>query len=255
MTDRKIASAAARELKKQGLTLELGATVIGTKLKKQTVTVQYRNKKGEEQQLTVDKLIVAVGRKPHVEGLSAEAVGIKISEKGFIEVDVNRQTTVPNIYAIGDVIGGPMLAHKGSEEGILVAECLAGQRGHLNYDTIPFVIYTAPEIAWVGRSEEQLKAQGVDYRVGQFPFTASGRARAQGETAGLVRIIADAQSDRLLGVHILVSAASELIAEAVLAMEFEGSAEDLARTIHAHPTLSEVIHEAALDVAGRVIHA
>jgi dihydrolipoamide dehydrogenase len=162
---------------------------------------------------------------------------------------------MPNIYAIGDVIGGPMLAHKGSEEGILVAERLAGQKTTLHYDTIPFVIYTAPEIAWVGRTEEQLKAQNVDYRVGQFPFMASGRARAQGDTAGLVRILADTQTDRLLGIHIFGHSASELIAEAVLAMEFEGSAEDLARTIHAHPTLSEAVHEAALDVAGRVIHA
>lgn len=255
MTDRKIASTAARELKKQGLTIQLGATVTGTKLKKQTVTVKYTDKKGEEQELIVDKLVVAVGRKPYIEGLGAEAVGIKISERGFIEVDANRQTTVSGIYAIGDVIGGPMLAHKGSEEGILVAERLAGQKSHLNYETIPFVIYTTPEIAWVGRTEEQLKAQGIDYRVGQFPFTASGRARAQGETAGLVRIIADAQTDQLLGVHILGHSASELIAEAVLTMEFEGSAEDLARTIHAHPTLSEAVHEAALDVAGRAIHA
>lgn len=251
--DRKIAAAAARELKRQGLTIQLSVTVTATKVKKQTVTVQYTDKK-DEQTLTVDKLVVAVGRKPFLDGLGVEAVGIQVTERGFIAVDAQRQTSVPGIYAIGDVIGGPMLAHKGSEEGVLVAECLAGQKSTFNYHTVPMVVYTSPEIAWVGHTEEQLQAQGINYHVGQFPFLASGRARAQGETAGLVRILADAATDQVLGVHIFGPSASELIAEAVLALEFEGSAEDLARTIHAHPTLSEAVHEAALDVAGRVIH-
>ncbi|HDN26670.1 MAG TPA: dihydrolipoyl dehydrogenase, partial [Thioploca sp.] len=196
-----------------------------------------------------------VGRKPNVEGLEADKTGIQINERGFIEVEGHCQTSMLGIYAIGDVIGGPMLAHKGSEEGVMVAERLVGQKSEMSYETIPWVIYTSPEIAWVGKTEEQLKATGVEYKVGQFPFAASGRARAHGDTSGMVRIIADAQTDRVLGVHIFGISASELITEAVVAMEFESSAEDLARTIHAHPTLSEALHEAALGVDGRMIHA
>jgi len=252
--DRKIALAAQRELKKQGLSIHLGATVTAATVANNEVTVSYKDKKGEQQQV-VDKLIVAVGRKPHTEGLGTNEIGIKINEHGFIQVNEHCQTDVPGIYAVGDVIGGPMLAHKGSEEGVMVAERLAGQKSEMSYETIPFIVYTWPEIAWVGKTEEQLKVAGIEYKVGQFPFAASGRARAHGDTGGMVRIIADAQTDSILGVHILGISASELIVEGVVAMEFQSSAEDLARTIHAHPTLSEAVHEAALAVDGRVIHA
>jgi dihydrolipoamide dehydrogenase len=255
VADRKIADAALKEFKKQGLNINLGATVTAATVANEEVTVSYRDKKADPQQMVVDKLIVAVGRKPNTEGLNAQAVGIQINERGFIQVNEHRQTAVPSIYAIGDVIGGPMLAHKASEEGILVAERIAGQKSEMSYQTVPWVIYTFPEIAWVGRTEEQLKEEGIEYKVGQFPFAASGRARAHGDINGMVRIIAEAETDTLLGVHIFGISASELIAEAVVALEFEASAEDLARTIHAHPTLSEAIHEAALGVAGRMIHA
>ncbi len=251
--DRKIATAALRELKKQGLEIKLGTQVMTTAVNDQIVTLSYQDAKGV-QSLEVDKLIVAVGRKPYLEGLNAEGIGIKVNPRGFIEVNEHRQTAIANIYAVGDVIGGPMLAHKGAEEGVMVAERLAGQKSEMHYDTVPWVIYTFPEIAWVGKTEEQLKAAGVEYKVGQFPMMACGRARAQGETAGLVRMIADAKTDKLLGVHLFGSSASELIAEAVTALEFEASSEDLARTIHAHPTLAEAIHEAALAVDGRAIH-
>ncbi|RKZ39139.1 MAG: dihydrolipoyl dehydrogenase [Gammaproteobacteria bacterium] len=252
--DRKIATAAQREMEKQGLNIHLGANVTSTTIANDEITVTYQDKKAE-QKLIVDKLIVAVGRKPNTEGLGAAEIGIEINARGFIQVKEHRETTIPGIYAIGDVIGGPMLAHKGSEEGVMVAEHLAGQLSKMSYETVPYVIYTRPEIAWVGKTEEQLKAAGIEYKVGQFPFMASGRARAYGDTSGMVRIIAEAQTDRLLGIHILGTSASELIAEAVLAIELKSSAEDLARTIHAHPTLSEAIHEAALGVDGRMIHA
>ncbi len=253
--DRKIAAAAQRELKKQGLDIHLGASVTSATVRNNEVTVSYQDEKKGEQQRVVDKLIVAVGRKPNTANLDAAEIGIQINERGFIQVNEHRETSVPGIYAIGDVIGGPMLAHKGSEEGVMVAERLAGQKSEMSYETVPWVIYTHPEIAWVGRTEEQLQAAGIEYKVGQFPFVASGRARAHGDTSGMVRMIADAKTDRLLGVHIFGHSASELIAEAVLAMEFQGSAEDLARTIHAHPTLSEAMHEAALGVDERMIHA
>lgn len=252
--DRKIAALALKELKKQNLNINLGVSVIATQIINQQVKVTYTSAQGE-QELTFDKLIVAVGRKPFTEGLNLSAIGIQVNERGFIKVDENRQTQVPGIYAIGDVIGGPMLAHKGSEEGIMVAERLAGQKTEMHYDIMPWVIYTSPEIAWVGKTEEQLKAEGITYKVGQFPFMASGRAKAHGDTSGMIRMLADADTDRILGVHILGISASELLAEAVLAMEFQASSEDLARTIHAHPTLSEAMHEAALGVDGRVIHA
>jgi len=252
--DRKIATMALRELKKQGLQINLTAKVTATQVESGEVIVNYQDKTGD-QQLVVDKLIVAVGRKPLTAGLGANEIGIRTDERGFIQVDDSRQTSVPGIYAIGDVIGGPMLAHKGSEEGVLVAERLAGQKSEMSYDTVPWVIYTLPEIAWVGKTEEQLKAANITYKVGQFPFAASGRARALGETAGMVRIIADEQTDTVLGVHLFGPAVSELITEAVVAMEFQASAEDLARTIHAHPTLAETLHEAALGVDGRTIHA
>jgi dihydrolipoamide dehydrogenase len=254
MADRKIATATLREMKKQGFKIHLSANVTSAIVANEEVTVTYEVKKGS-QQLVVDKLIVAVGRKPNTESLGAAELGIQITDRGFIQVDDHCRTAVPSIYAIGDVIGGPMLAHKGSEEGVVVAELIAGQKSEMSYETIPYVIYTSPEVAWVGKTEEQLKAAGVEYKVGQFPFMASGRARAHGDTSGMVRIMADAQTDRLLGVHILGISASELIAEAVVAMAFESSAEDLAKTIHAHPTLSEAVHEAALGVDGRMIHA
>jgi dihydrolipoamide dehydrogenase len=252
--DRKIATLVQRELKKQGLDIHLGASVTGAAVANNEVSVSYKDNKGE-QELVVDKLIVAVGRKPNTEGLGAAELGIQINERGFIEVDEFRQTAVQGIYAVGDVIGGPMLAHKGSEEGVMVAERIAGQKSEMSYDTVPWVIYTWPEVAWVGKTEAELKAAGVAYKVGQFPFAASGRAQAHGDTTGMVRIVADAETDRILGVHIFGISASELISEAVVAMEFEGSAEDLARTIHAHPTLAEAVHEAALGVDGRTIHS
>jgi len=220
------------------------------------VHIKYTTEQDGEQSLVVDKLIVSVGRRPNTAGLNAEAIGVKISERGFIEVNPEtRETAVPGVYAVGDVIGGPMLAHKGSEEGVMVAERLAGQKTTMHYDIMPWVIYTFPEVAWVGKSEAELKAEGVDFKVGQFPFAASGRARAHGDTNGMIRMFADAKTDRLLGVHIFGISASELLAEAVLAMEFEGSSEDLARTIHAHPTLAEAMHEAALGVDNRTLHS
>lgn len=255
VADRKIATAAFKELQKQGLNIQLSASVTNAKVVGNEVHVSYKDVNGAEQQTIVDKLIVSVGRKPNTAGLNAEAIGVKISERGFVVVDEHRQTNVPNVYAIGDVIGGPMLAHKASEEGIMLAERLAGQKTEMHYDIMPWVIYTWPEIAWVGRTEEELKAAGIEYRVGQFPMLASGRARAHGETAGMIRMIADAKTDRILGVHLFGISASELLSEAVLAMECQASSEDLARTIHAHPTLAEGMHEAALAVDGRMIHA
>ncbi len=250
MADRKIATLAQRELKKQGLTINLNAQVTSTKIVDNEVIISY-----SDQSLTVDKLIVAVGRKPHTDNLNAAKIGIQIDERGFIKVNTQRQTAIDGIYAVGDVIGGPMLAHKGSEEGVMVAELIAGQKSEMSYATVPFVVYTHPEIAWVGKTEQQLKQDKIEYKVGQFPFAASGRARANGDINGMVRVIADAKTDNILGVHIFGNNASELITEAVVAIELEASAEDLARTIHAHPTLSEAIHEAALGVDGRMIHA
>ena len=251
--DRRIAGEAEKLLRKQGLDIRLGARVTGTGCNNREVTVTYEAD-GEKQQLVVDKLIVAVGRRPNTSGLGAEDAGIEVDERGFIVVDENCRTGLENVYAIGDVVRGPMLAHKASEEGVAIAEKIAGHVGHMNYDAIPWVIYTWPEIAWAGKTEQELKNEGIAYNSGSFPLAASGRARAMGETSGLVKIISDAGSDRILGVHILGPNASELIAEAVVALEFDGSAEDLARTIHAHPTLSEALHEAALAVDKRAIH-
>ena len=251
--DRRIAGEAEKLLRKQGLDIRLGARVTGTGCNNREVTVTFEAN-GEKQQLAVDKLIVAVGRKPNTQRLGAEEIGIEVDERGFIAVDENCHTGVENIYAIGDVVRGPMLAHKASEEGVAIAEKIAGHPGHMNYDAIPWVIYTWPEIAWAGKTEHELKSLGIDYNSGSFPLAASGRARAMGETSGMVKIITDAGTDRILGVHILGPNASELIAEAVVALEFDASAEDLARTIHAHPTLSEAMHEAALAVDKRAIH-
>lgn len=251
--DNQLSDEAYKILTKQGLDIRLGAKVTGTGSNNQEVTVIYEDAKGKKQ-ISVDKLIVAVGRSPNTEGLDAEACGLELDEKGFIEVDEQCQTRLPNVYAIGDVVRGSMLAHKASEEGMAVAERIVGQPGHMNYQIIPWVIYTWPEIAWVGLTEEELQNTGIDYKVGTYPFAANSRARTMGDSAGLVKILADSQSDRILGIHILGPNASELISEAVLAMEFDASSEDIARTIHAHPSLSEAIHEAALGVDSRAIH-
>lgn len=198
--------------------------------------------------------MVAVGRRPNTDGLAAPGARLQLDEKGYVDINEHCRTNLPNVYAIGDVVRGPMLAHKGSEEGVAVAERIAGQPGHIDYDLIPSVLYTHPEMAWVGRTEAAIQAAGVECRVGTFPFAASGRALAVGESEGVVKIVADAKTDRILGVHILGPGASELIAEAVVAMSFGASSEDLARTVHAHPTLAEAVHEAALAVDKRAIH-
>ena len=251
--DRDIAQMAKNTFAKQGLTINLGARVTGTGSNNRKVTVNYQDAEAK-QQIMVDKLIVAVGRSPNTEGLGATECGLQLDERGFIIVDETCKTNLPNIYAIGDVVRGPMLAHKASEEGVAVAEQIAGHTTHINLEHVPWVIYTWPEIAWVGKTEQELQEAGIQYRSGSFPFIASGRARASGETTGQVKILGDSRTDRILGIHILGPGASELIAEAVLAMEFDGCVEDLARTIHAHPTLSEAMHEAALAVEKRAIH-
>jgi dihydrolipoamide dehydrogenase len=231
-----------------------GVKITSVKNANKGVSLTYTDRDGNTKMAEFDKLIVAIGRVPNTAHLGAEAVGLKIDARGYVEVDARNRTNLPNVFAIGDVVRGPMLAHKSSEEGVAVAETIAGEASHVNLDTIPWVIYTAPEIAWVGRTEQQLKAEGVPYRAGQFPFIASGRARALGETAGFVKMLAHAETDRILGVHAIGPYASELIAEAVLAMEFGASAEDIARVVHAHPTLSEALHEAALGVHKRTLN-
>lgn len=251
--DRQIAVEAEKILRKQGLDIRLGTKVTGTGSNNREITVTYETG-GEKQQISFDKLIVAVGRKPNTDGLGAKEAGLELDERGFLEVDDMCRTSLENVYAIGDVIKGPMLAHRASEEGIVVAERIAGKNAHMNYDVIPWVIYTWPEVAWVGKTEQQLKNEGIEYKTGVFPFMASGRARAMGETGGMIKMISDARTDSILGVHILGPSASELLSEAVLAMEFDGSSEDIARTIHAHPTLAEAMHEAALAVDKRTIH-
>ena len=251
--DAQIAQEALKVLKKQGLDIRLGALVTGSETSAKGVNVDFEID-GETLHEEFDKLIVAVGRKPNTTGLNAEGAGLEVDERGFIVVDADCRTNLPDVYAIGDVVRGPMLAHKASDEGVAVAERIAGQKSHINLDLVPWVIYTWPEIAWVGETEQSLRAREHAISVGTFPFMASGRARAMGETEGLVKICADARTDALLGVHIFGPAASELVAEAVLAMEFDGSAEDIARTIHAHPTLSEAMHESALGVEKRTLH-
>ena len=251
--DRQIAAEAEKTLRKQGLDIRLGARVTGTGSNNREVTVTYEDQTGK-QQISVDKLIVAVGRKPNTDGLGLAEAGISKDARGFIEVDELCRTNLQNIYAIGDVVRGPMLAHKASEEGVAVAEQIAGMAAHVNYRVIPWVIYTWPEIAWAGSTAMELDQAGIAYKSGIFPFAASGRARAMGETTGMIKILSDSDTDRILGIHILGPNASELISEAVLAMEFDGCSEDIARTIHAHPTLAEAMHEAALGVDGRTIH-
>ena len=252
--DEQIAKEAKKAFDKQGLKIELGVTVGDIKTGKKGVNIAYTSAKGEAKTLDVDKLIVSIGRVPNTIGLNAEAVGLKLDERGAIEVDGDCKTNLPGVWAVGDVVRGPMLAHKAEEEGVAVAERIAGQHGHVNFNTIPFVIYTNPEIAWVGRTEQQLKADGVAYKAGTFPFLANGRARALGDTTGMVKMLADATSDEILGVHIVGPMASELIAECVMAMEFRASSEDIARICHAHPSLSEATKEAALAVDKRTLN-
>ena len=252
--DEQIAKEAKKAFDKQGLKIELGVKVGDIQNGKKGVSVAYTNAKGEAQRLDVDKLIVSIGRVPNTTGLNPEAVGLQLDERGAIVVDGDCKTNLPNVWAVGDVVRGPMLAHKAEEEGVAVAERIAGQHGHVNFNTIPWVIYTSPEIAWVGRTEQQLKADGVAYKAGSFPFLANGRARALGDTTGMVKFLADAATDEILGVHIVGPMASELIAEAVVAMEFKASAEDIARICHAHPSLSEATKEAALAVDKRTLN-
>ena len=238
---------------KQGLDIQLGANITAVKVGKKGVTVEYES--GDDNHvLECDRLIVSVGRVPNTEGLGCEAVGLKLDDHGRVDVDEHCRSNLPGVWAVGDVVRGPMLAHKGMEEGVMVAELIAGQAGHCNYDAVPWVIYTHPEIAWVGKTEQQLKSAGIDYRAGQIPFAANGRALGQGDTTGFVKMLADAKTDRILGVHIIGTNASELISEAVVAMEFHASSEDIARIVHAHPTLSEVMHETALAVDKRPLH-
>lgn len=239
--------------RRQGLGIVLGAQLREVSRAADTVTVRYEAK-DEAFALEVDRLIVSVGRVPNTAGLDAGPLGLELDERGFIAVDANCRTSLENVWAVGDVVRGPMLAHKGMEEGVMVAEIIAGQAGHVDYDAIPWVIYTQPEIAWVGRTEPQLKRDGIEYRSGTIPFSANGRALGQGDTTGFVKVLAEAASDRVLGVHIIGTNASELIAEAVVAIEFGAAAEDIARICHAHPTLSEAVHEAALAVENRSIH-
>lgn len=252
--DRRIAGDALKQLRKQGLDIRLSSKVTATKVSAKSVKVSYEDKEGEAQSLTVDRLVVAVGRRATSDGLAPAAAGVKLDDRGRIEVDGHCKTNVAGIWAIGDCVTGPMLAHKASEEGVAVAEKIAGQASHIDHSLVPWVIYTHPEIAWVGKTEVQLKEEGIAYKSGSFPFAASGRAQGSGETAGMVKILSDEKTDRILGVHIFGASASELIAEGVTAMAFHGAAEDLARTVHAHPTLAEAIHEAALAVDKRAIH-
>ncbi len=252
--DESVAKEALKIFTKQGMKIELGVKIGEITNGKKAVSVAYTNAKGEAVKLDVDKLIISIGRVPNTQGLNADVVGLKLDERGGIVVDDECRTNLPGVWAVGDVVRGPMLAHKAEEEGVAVAERIAGQHGHVDFGIIPWVIYTSPEIAWVGRTEQQLKADGVAYKAGQFPFLANGRARALGDTTGFVKILADAKTDEVLGVHIIGPMASELIAEAVMAMAFKASAEDIARICHAHPSLSESTKEAALAVDKRTLN-
>lgn len=252
--DEQIAKEAKKVLDKQGLKIELGVKINAVKTGKKGVSIEWENAAGQAQKLEVEKLIVSIGRTPNTNGLNAQAVGLPLDERGFIVVDGECKTSLPGVWAVGDVVRGPMLAHKAEEEGVAVAERIAGQHGHVNFNTIPFVIYTSPEIAWVGQTEQQLKAAGVKYKAGTFPFLANGRARALGDTTGMVKFLADAATDEILGVHMVGPMVSELISEAVVAMEFRASSEDIARICHAHPSLSEATKEAALAVDKRTLN-
>ncbi|MFM1895074.1 MAG: hypothetical protein RLZZ385_148, partial [Pseudomonadota bacterium] len=257
MVDRQVAKEAAKIFARQGLDIKLGSKVTGSKIgkegKKPVVTVEFDNADGK-QEMTFDKLIVAVGRRPYTKDLLDDKVGIKLDKRGFIEVDEQCATNVPGIYAVGDVVRGPMLAHKGMEEGVMVAERLAGKKTQVNYALVPSVIYTHPEVAWVGRNEEQLQADGLDYSVGSFPFVANGRALGANDTDGMVKILTDSKTDRILGCHIIGASAADLLQQIVIAMEFSASAEDIGLTMFSHPSLSEAVHEAALAANGHAIH-
>ena len=252
--DEQIAKEASKLFIKQGLKINLGCKIGAITPGKKDVTVEFVDAKGEAQKAVFDKLIISIGRTPNTNGLGADKVGLQLDERGFIAVDGDCKTNLPNVWAVGDVVRGPMLAHKAEEEGVAVAERIAGQHGHTNFNTIPWVIYTSPEIAWVGKTEQTLKAEGIAYKAGTFPFLANGRARALGDTSGMVKFLADATTDEILGVHIVGPMASELISEAVVAMEFKASAEDIARICHAHPSLSEATKEAALAVDKRTLN-
>ena len=254
MVDQTIAKEAQRHFKKQGLDIKLGAKVSSAVVSGDAVDVVYTDAQGEHT-VQVDKLVVAVGRRPFTKDLLADGTGVQLDERGFIKVDDQCRTSAPNVWAVGDVVRGPMLAHKGKEEGVMVADLIAGHYGHVNYEVIPSVIYTQPEIAWVGQTEEQVKAGGRPYKTGTFPFAASGRARAMEAGAGMAKIVSAKDDDEVLGIHVIGPMAGELISEAVLAMEYSASTEDIQRTIHAHPTLSEAIHEAALAVDKKAIDA
>lgn len=251
--DEQIADVAYKEMTRQGLDIRLGARVVGANPSKKGVKVSFENGEGR-QELELSKLVVAVGRKPNTLGLNVTEVGLLLDERGYIHVDDYCRTNLPHVFAVGDVVRGPMLAHKASEEAVMVVERLAGQESRVSYDAIPWVIYTSPEIAWVGKTERQLRAQARDYKAGVFPLSANGRARAMGKTVGLTKVLADKRTDRILGVHLMAPMASEMIAEAVLAMELGASAEDLQRTVHAHPSLAETTHEAALAADGRMLN-
>jgi dihydrolipoamide dehydrogenase len=253
--DDAIAREALKVFTKQGLDIHLGVKIEKVTTRKTGVVVDYTNDKGLAQKLECDKLIVSIGRVPNTDGLGAAKVGLKVDSRGFVEVDGHCRTNLPNVYAIGDVVRGPMLAHKAEDEGVLVAELIAGQKPHIDYDAIPWIIYTSPEIAWVGKTEQQCKAAGLAVRTGQFPFAINGRALGTGQTTGFVKIIADAATDRVVGMHILHAHASDLIQEGVTTMEFKGAAEDIARIVHGHPTLSEVVREAALALDKRSLNS
>ena len=251
--DKQIAAEGLRQFKKQGLDIKLGARMTSTKINKKSLSVKYTDKSGEHT-LNVERMIVAVGRRPNSEGLVAAEVGLQIDEGGFVHVDDQCVSSAPGVYAIGDLVRGPMLAHKGSEEGVAVAESIAGQTFAMDYDCIPNVVYTHPEISWVGKTEEDAKAEAIEYSIGTFPFVASGRAKAMDDAVGLVKVITETETDRIIGVHVIGPHSSEIIGQGVMSMEFDATSEDIARMVFAHPTLSEALHEAALGADGRAIH-
>ena len=252
--DESLAREAAKQFKKQGLEIHLGVKIGEVKTTDSSVSVAYTDKDGNAQTLDADRLIVSIGRVPNTDNLGLEAIGLKTDERGFVPVDDHCATNVANVYAIGDVVRGPMLAHKAEDEGVAVAERIVGQKPHIDYNCIPWVIYTFPEIAWVGKTEQQLKAEGREYKSGQFPFLANGRALGMGHPEGFVKMLADAKTDEILGVHVVAANASDLIAEAVVAMEFKAASEDIGRTCHPHPSMSEVMREAALAVDKRQLN-
>jgi len=253
MTDKDISRETLKEFQKQGLDIKLGSKLIDSKSSKKGVEITYESKDGSNN-MTFDKLVVAVGRKPNSDNIFNLDSGIQLDERGFINVDEYCQTDVENIWAIGDVVRGPMLAHKGSEEGIVVAERIAGKHAEMNYDLVPSVIYTHPEIAWVGKNEKELVDEGIDYKVGKFPFAASGRALAVDQSVGFVKLISETKTDTILGVHVFGPSAAEIVQQALISMEFGASSEDLGLTIFSHPTVSEALHEAALSVSNQAIH-